>query len=82
MSKNLLVNKNLNNLLTLGGVWFQVGQHPDHNESRCFIVERPDGTVEDFSYKKCFFGALEMLDPRRAKLIQSKYTKNGSTQKA
>ncbi|XP_057524098.1 DNA-directed RNA polymerase IV subunit 1 [Amaranthus tricolor] len=65
-----------------GAVGIKVGQHPDHNESRCFIVERPDGTVEDFSYKKCFFGALEMLDPRRAKLIQSKYTKNGSTQKA
>ena len=31
---------------------FQVREHPEHG-SRCFFVVRADGSVEDFSYRKC-----------------------------
>jgi hypothetical protein len=32
---------------------FQVGPHPDHNETRCFFVMRNSGEKEDFSISKC-----------------------------
>jgi|APGre2960657444_1045066.scaffolds.fasta_scaffold02872_5 hypothetical protein len=31
---------------------FQARNHPEH-PSRCFFVVRSDGSVEDFSYRKC-----------------------------
>lgn len=32
---------------------FEVGQHPEHEKTRCFFVVRKDGTKEDFSVSKC-----------------------------
>jgi hypothetical protein len=32
---------------------FQVGPHPDHEETRCFFVVRSNGDKEDFSISKC-----------------------------
>jgi len=32
---------------------FEVGQHPDHEKTRCFFVVRKDGEREDFSVSKC-----------------------------
>uniref|UniRef100_A0A803LQS4 Uncharacterized protein n=1 Tax=Chenopodium quinoa TaxID=63459 RepID=A0A803LQS4_CHEQI len=58
-----------------------VGHHAEHKDSRCFVLERDDGTFEDFSYKKCVFGALEIIAPSRAKLYQTRWAKNGTTQK-
>ncbi|KAK7252639.1 hypothetical protein RIF29_36728 [Crotalaria pallida] len=50
-----------------GHVGMKVGYHPKYKESRCFFLERIDGTVEDFSYRKCILGALEIVDPEKAK---------------
>ena len=32
---------------------FEVGMHPEHNETRCFLVVKSDGRKEDFSFNKC-----------------------------
>ena len=32
---------------------FEVGEHPDYAKTRCFFVNRKDGTKEDFSISKC-----------------------------
>ncbi|CAA6656289.1 unnamed protein product [Spirodela intermedia] len=37
----------------------KIGQNPMFPGSRCFVVERVDGTSDDFSYWKCFKGAME-----------------------
>ncbi|XP_021754155.1 DNA-directed RNA polymerase IV subunit 1-like [Chenopodium quinoa] len=64
-----------------GAVDIKVGHHAEYKDSRCFVLERDDGTFEDFSYKKCVFGALEIIAPSRAKLYQTRWAKNGTTQK-
>ncbi|KAI3414692.1 DNA-directed RNA polymerase [Psidium guajava] len=51
----------------------KVGHHPKHQDSRCFMLVRADGTAEDFSYHKCVLGALEIIAPERAKTYQSKW---------
>ncbi|KAK9668219.1 hypothetical protein RND81_13G042300 [Saponaria officinalis] len=61
-----------------GAVDIKVGKHSEHEESRCFILERHDGTVEDFSYKKCIHGALEIIAPHRANIYQTRWLRNGS----
>jgi hypothetical protein len=33
--------------------FFEVGQHPEFNKTRCFFVVRKDATKEDFSVSKC-----------------------------
>ncbi|VFR01917.1 unnamed protein product [Cuscuta campestris] len=52
----------------------KVGRHEKH-QSPCFIVVRSDGTVEDFSYRKCVHRALELIAPDKAKAYQSKWMK-------
>ena len=32
---------------------FVVGEHPDHEKTRCFFVVRKNGEKEDFSIAKC-----------------------------
>jgi hypothetical protein len=34
-------------------VSFEVGEHPDHEKTRCFFVVRKDESKEDFSVSKC-----------------------------
>lgn len=55
----------------------QVVNHPDHENSRCFMLLRTDGTSEDFSYHKCVHGALEIVAPVRAKSYWSKLSQQG-----
>ncbi|KAF7828324.1 DNA-directed RNA polymerase IV subunit 1 isoform X1 [Senna tora] len=50
-----------------------VGQHPEHKDTRCFFVVRDDGTVEDFSYRKCILGALDMIAPARANQFRKRW---------
>ncbi|PIA54622.1 hypothetical protein AQUCO_00900884v1 [Aquilegia coerulea] len=40
----------------------KVGRHPEHPKTRCFLIIRNDGSVEDFSYIKCVEGARKALD--------------------
>lgn len=56
----------------------QISSHPKYQNTRCFELVRMDGTVEDFSYHKCVLGALEMIDPRRAKGYKSKWLQNSN----
>lgn len=58
-----------------GALEIKVGHHPEHEDSRCFLLVRTDGTVEDFSYHKCVHGALEIIAPQRAKTYQSTWSK-------
>ncbi|CAB4310234.1 unnamed protein product [Prunus armeniaca] len=51
----------------------KVGQHPKHENARCFMLVRIDRTEEDFSYHKCVMGALEIVAPERAKSYRSKW---------
>ncbi|XP_059661700.1 DNA-directed RNA polymerase IV subunit 1 [Cornus florida] len=58
------------------GTGFQeikIGYHSKHENTRCFLLVRTDGTVEDFSYHKCVHGALEIIAPQRAKAYQSRW---------
>ncbi|XP_019421599.1 PREDICTED: DNA-directed RNA polymerase IV subunit 1-like isoform X1 [Lupinus angustifolius] len=52
----------------------KVGQHPIYKDTRCFFIERTDGTVEDFSYRKCILGALEIIDPEKAKSQKKRWS--------
>ncbi|KAI7993950.1 DNA-directed RNA polymerase IV subunit 1 [Camellia lanceoleosa] len=58
-----------------GALEIKIGHHPEHEDSRCFLLVRTDGTVEDFSYHKCVHGALEIIAPQRAKTYQSTWSK-------
>ncbi|XP_043718308.1 DNA-directed RNA polymerase IV subunit 1 [Telopea speciosissima] len=54
----------------------KVGYHSLHRQSRCFILVRMDGTIEDFSYRKCILAALQKISPKQAtryemKMLQS-----------
>ncbi|XP_075476606.1 DNA-directed RNA polymerase IV subunit 1 isoform X1 [Primulina tabacum] len=61
-----------------GAMEIKVGRHPKHEESRCFVLVRTDGTVEDFSYHKCVHHALKLIAPQKAKAYSSKWL-NGKT---
>ncbi|KAL2348086.1 hypothetical protein Fmac_002086 [Flemingia macrophylla] len=52
----------------------KVGWHPKFKDSRCFHIVRTDGTVEDFSYRKCILGALEVVDPKKSKIQKRKWS--------
>ncbi|KAF5734464.1 DNA-directed RNA polymerase IV subunit 1 [Tripterygium wilfordii] len=54
----------------------KVGNHPKYENSRCFLLERADGTLEDFSYRKCVLGAYEIIAPQRAKGYKSMWLKD------
>lgn len=41
---------------------FTVGQHPEHPETRCFMVVKNDGTSEDFSCVKCINNLQQSLE--------------------
>ncbi|XP_019156687.1 PREDICTED: DNA-directed RNA polymerase IV subunit 1 isoform X2 [Ipomoea nil] len=51
----------------------KVGQHKGHANSRCFLLVRSDGTVEDFSYHKCVHHALKLIAPKKAKTYHSRW---------
>ncbi|KAG6495185.1 hypothetical protein ZIOFF_042977 [Zingiber officinale] len=55
----------LNNLL------FQVGHSTLHPGTRCFILLRLDGTLEDFSYRKCVVEAANLISPEFGSLVLS-----------
>nr|KYP67245.1 DNA-directed RNA polymerase II subunit RPB1 [Cajanus cajan] len=57
----------------------KVGRHPIFKDSRCFHIVRTDGTVEDFSYRKCILGALEIVDPKKSKIQKKKWSGDGDT---
>ncbi|RDX61403.1 DNA-directed RNA polymerase IV subunit 1, partial [Mucuna pruriens] len=57
----------------------KVGWHPKYKDSRCFHIVRTDGTVEDFSYRKCILGALEIVDPKKSKIQKKKWFGHGET---
>ncbi|KAB1217168.1 DNA-directed RNA polymerase IV subunit 1 [Morella rubra] len=56
----------------------KVVRHPKYLNTRCFEVVRKDGTVEDFSYRKCVLGAFEMIDPQRAKSYKAKWLQHST----
>ncbi|KAF2313210.1 hypothetical protein GH714_009784 [Hevea brasiliensis] len=49
----------------------KVVNHPEYQDSRCFSLVRTDGTNEDFSYRKCVHGALEIIAPQKARSLRS-----------
>ncbi|OMP09641.1 RNA polymerase, alpha subunit [Corchorus olitorius] len=61
-----------------GASEIKVVNHPEH-KNRCFSLVRTDGTVVDFSYRKCVIGALEIIDPRRAKSYKSRWFRPASS---
>lgn len=54
-------------LLMVFSLLSQIGYHKEYEDSRCFMLVRSDGTVEDFSYRKCMQHALELIAPQKAK---------------
>ncbi|KAL5751094.1 hypothetical protein ACOSP7_025697 [Xanthoceras sorbifolium] len=58
----------------------KVTSHPEYQNTRCFSLERTDGTIEDFSYRKCVLGALEIIAPGRINWYQSKCLRYGSAE--
>ncbi|KAL6182113.1 hypothetical protein ACLB2K_043536 [Fragaria x ananassa] len=55
----------------------KVGHHPDHENVRCFMLVRTDGTIEDVSYHKCICGAYDIIAPHRAKGYRVRYMSRG-----
>ncbi|KAI3787610.1 hypothetical protein L1987_42201 [Smallanthus sonchifolius] len=51
----------------------KVGHHSNHGNTRCFVVERVDGTAEDFSYHKCIHHALKLIAPFEATVYESRW---------
>ncbi|XP_076942896.1 protein DCL, chloroplastic-like [Bidens hawaiensis] len=51
----------------------KVGHHSSHENARCFVVQRVDGTIEDFSYHKCIHHALELIVPLEASVYESRW---------
>ncbi|WJX62674.1 DNA-directed RNA polymerase [Trifolium repens] len=54
----------------------KVGWHPKFTDSRCFFIIRKDGTVEDFSYRKCILGALDIIDPEKSKIQKENWSRS------
>ncbi|XP_020084500.1 DNA-directed RNA polymerase IV subunit 1 isoform X1 [Ananas comosus] len=50
----------------------KIGHHPTHRCSRCFILVRKDGTMDDFSYRKCVVGAAKMLSTEFGSIVEKK----------
>ncbi|KAF9689397.1 hypothetical protein SADUNF_Sadunf01G0088000 [Salix dunnii] len=57
----------------IGAKDIKVINHPEYQDTRCFSLVRTDGTIEDFSYRKCLHNALEIIAPQRAKRYREKY---------
>ncbi|KAF8412332.1 hypothetical protein HHK36_000294 [Tetracentron sinense] len=57
----------------------KVGYHSEYQNSRCFLLVRTDGTIEDFSYHKCVRGALEIISPQIANNYGSTLLKSGKS---
>lgn len=57
----------------IGAKDIKVINHPEYQDTRCFSLVRTDGTIEDFSYRKCLHNALEIIAPQRAKRYCEKY---------
>ncbi|KAI7738062.1 hypothetical protein M8C21_018051 [Ambrosia artemisiifolia] len=51
----------------------KVGHNTNHENTRCFVVERLDGTTEDFSYHKCIHHALKLISPFDATVYESRW---------
>ncbi|GJW24480.1 DNA-directed RNA polymerase IV subunit 1 isoform X1 [Tanacetum coccineum] len=51
----------------------KIGHNLYHENTRCFMVERVDGTTEDFSYHKCIHHALKLIAPFEAKVYESRW---------
>uniref|UniRef100_A0A7N0TX24 DNA-directed RNA polymerase subunit n=1 Tax=Kalanchoe fedtschenkoi TaxID=63787 RepID=A0A7N0TX24_KALFE len=55
----------------------KVGYHPVH-KVRCFFVIRTDGSEEDFSFRKCTLGALQIIHPKAIRIFKSKWQRAGT----
>ncbi|XP_062027309.1 DNA-directed RNA polymerase IV subunit 1 isoform X2 [Rosa rugosa] len=55
----------------------KVGQHPNHENARCFMLVHTDGTIEDVSYHKCIIGAFDIIAPHRAKVYRLRHLSRG-----
>ncbi|KAL5554870.1 hypothetical protein UlMin_037106 [Ulmus minor] len=62
----------------VGAQDIKVGHHENYQNTRCFILERKDGTFEDFSYHKCIDGALEIVAPSRVNKFHSRMLERDS----
>lgn len=40
---------------------FEINYHPEHNDTKCFLIVRDDGSKEDFSYVKCVKKISELV---------------------
>ncbi|XP_012574546.1 DNA-directed RNA polymerase IV subunit 1 isoform X2 [Cicer arietinum] len=69
-----------NEKLGSGPQHIKVGWHPKFTDSRCFFIIRTDGTVEDFSYRKCILGALDVVDPEKSKIQKKKWSGHDDTE--
>ncbi|URE25020.1 DNA-directed RNA polymerase [Musa troglodytarum] len=50
----------------------KVGHSPLHPGSRCFVLLRSDGSLEDFSYRKCVVGAAKLISPEFGSIVHKK----------
>ncbi|XP_024993485.1 DNA-directed RNA polymerase IV subunit 1 [Cynara cardunculus var. scolymus] len=71
--KALLFHPRRDEKIGIGLYEIKVGYHSTHGSSRCFVLERVDGTTEDFSYHKCIHHALKLISPNEAKLYESRW---------
>lgn len=71
--KALLFHPRRSEKLGKGAIEIKVGYHPQHENSRCFLLVRKDDTVEDFSYHKCIHHAYQLIAPKKAGEYKSKW---------
>ncbi|WOL10016.1 hypothetical protein Cni_G18770 [Canna indica] len=55
----------------------KVGYSSLHPGSRCFVLSRSDGTLEDFSYRKCVAGAANLISPEFGSFVHKKIYHRG-----
>ncbi|XP_074331171.1 DNA-directed RNA polymerase IV subunit 1 isoform X2 [Apium graveolens] len=51
----------------------KIGLSAKSSTSRCFLLERTDGSIEDFSYHKCIHNGLKLISSERAEKYQSRW---------
>ncbi|KAI4327021.1 hypothetical protein L6164_019526 [Bauhinia variegata] len=73
MRSALYFHPHKNKKLGTGVQDIKVGWHPLYQNTRCFLIVRSDGSVEDFSCHKCIQHAYEIIGPERAKRYKKKY---------
>lgn len=75
LMKALIFHPQRNAKIGTGPQEIKIGYSPSHPESRCFMLVRNDGTLVDFSYRKCVMGAVKQYSPELVPIFKKRLFK-------